>query len=569
MTMGETLYRKYRPQRFADIHGQSSITTTLTNQISSGRTAHAYVFAGTRGTGKTTSARVFAKAMNCHSRAAGTFEPCDVCPSCTDISAGRSVDVIELDAATHTGVDTVREEIIENARFMPTRDKFKIFIIDEVHMLSTSSFNALLKSLEEPPAHVMYILATTELHKIPATVASRCQRFIFHPLALAVMETKLRSIAAAEGMNVDDSVIRRILATSGGAMRDAESLLGQLLALGAAHITDAEADIVLPPTLFNETMSVIGSLAKNSASETFALIESLFERGIDMLWLHDALIRRTHELLVAGTAGTVPLYLGIYSDTESETLVSSGRSIDASWLARFLEVLIEKKPLYKTIASPFIPLHLVIGSMCTERVAAPPKPVQAAPAAPKPAPTPSIPAPAPTVTPAPEPKPVVAAPMPALPTPPTAHADSDFDMPMVSLREEGDDSEIPMPETEHSVEPAHQINDELIGGIQRSDLTRHWTTTINSIIAEHPSLGIVFGATSIYEIKDGVIALAVKFPMYREKLMDIKIKTKIENKMSELCGKTMLYSVTHISEEQSQSPEINNILDTFGGRVVG
>jgi DNA polymerase-3 subunit gamma/tau len=566
--MGETLYRKYRPQRFADIHGQSSITTTLTNQISSGRTAHAYIFAGTRGTGKTTSARVFAKAMNCHSRTAGTFEPCDTCPSCTDISAGRSVDVIELDAATHTGVDTVREEIIENARFMPTRDKFKIFIIDEVHMLSTSSFNALLKSLEEPPAHVMYILATTELHKIPATVASRCQRFIFHPLALAVMETKLRSIAAAEGMNVDDSVIRRILATSGGAMRDAESLLGQLLALGAAHITDAEADIVLPPTLFNETMSVIGLLAKNNGSETFALIEALFERGIDMVWLHDALIRRAHELLVAGTAGTVPLYLGIYSDTEASTLVSTGRSIDAAWLARFLEALIEKKPLYKTIASPFIPLHLVIGSMCAERVAAPPKPAQTAPAAPKPAPAPTpTPAPAPVIAPTPAPAPVVPKPQPV--APPPMSSDSDFDMPMVSLREEGDVSEIPMPEIEHPIEPERPLEPELTGGLTRDELTRHWATTINFITTEHPSLGIVFGATSIYEVKDNLIALAVKFPMYREKLMDIKVKTRIENKMSELCGKTMLYSVTHISEEQSHAPEVADILDTFGGRVIG
>jgi DNA polymerase-3 subunit gamma/tau len=569
--MGETLYRKYRPQRFADIHGQSSITTTLTNQISSGRTAHAYVFAGTRGTGKTTSARVFAKAMNCHSRVAGTFEPCEICPSCTDISAGRSVDVIELDAATHTGVETVREEIIENARFLPTRDKFKIFIIDEVHMLSTSSFNALLKSLEEPPAHVMYILATTELHKIPATVASRCQRFIFHPLPLAVMETKLRSIAAAENMNVDDSVIRRILATSGGAMRDAESLLGQLLALGAAHITDAEADIVLPPTLFTETMSVIDLLSKNSGAETFALIETLFERGIDMVWLHDALIRRAHELLVAGTAGTVPLYLGIYSDTEAAALVSKGRSIDASWLARFLEALIEKKPLYKTIASPFIPLHLVIGSMCAERVAAPPKPVQAAPVAPKPAPAAPIPAPAPAPAPvvAPTPAPVTVAPKPQPVAPPPMSSDSDFDMPMISLREEGDVSEIPMPEIEHMPEPAHPLEPELTGGMTRDELTRHWTTTINFITNEHPSLGIVFGATSIYEIKDNLIALAVKFPMYREKLMDIKVKTRIENKMSELCGRTMLYSVTHISEQESLGAEVTDILDTFGGRVVG
>lgn len=568
--MGETLYRKYRPQRFADIHGQAGITTTLTNQIASGRTAHAYVFAGTRGTGKTTSARVFAKAMNCHTRAAGTFEPCETCPSCTDITAGRSVDVIELDAATHTGVDTVREEIIENARFMPTRDKFKIFIIDEVHMLSTSSFNALLKSLEEPPAHVMYILATTELHKIPATVASRCQRFIFHPLPVVVMETKLRSIAAAEHMNVDDSVLRRILATSGGAMRDAESLLGQLLALGAAHITDAEADIILPPTLFTETIDVITTLAKNDASNAFATIELLFERGVDMAWLHDALVRRAHELLVASAAGSVPAYLGIYSDTETAELVRIARGLDGTWLSRLLETLIEKKPLYKTIASPFIPLHLVIGSMCSERVAAAPqKPVAAAPApakviapvaAPAPAPI-AVPVQAPTPAPAP-----IAAPIHMPPVAPPS--DSGFDMPMMSLKDESERDEIPPFPTEQFV-PAEPSAPELEGGFTRDELTRHWKTAIQFIITEQPSLGIVFGATSIHEVRDNLIALAVKFPMYREKLMDIKIKTRIENKMSELCGKTMLYSVTHISEEASQGAEVTDILDTFGGRVVG
>lgn len=554
--MGETLYRKYRPQKFSDIHGQSAITTTLTNQISSGRTAHAYVFAGTRGTGKTTSARVFAKAMNCHARAPGSFEPCDACPSCIDITGGRSVDVIELDAATHTGVDTVREEIIENARFLPTRDKFKIFIIDEVHMLSTSSFNALLKSLEEPPAHVMYILATTELHKIPATVASRCQRFIFHPLPLAIMETKLRSIATAENMQIDDSVIRRVLATSGGAMRDAESLLGQLLALGAIHVTDAEADIVLPPTLFAETMQLIKILNKNNATDAFAAIETLFSRGVDMVWLHDALTRRAHELLVAGAAGTVPLYLGIYSDSETANLVSVAKELSGPWLTRLLEALIEKKSLYKTIASPFIPLHLVVGALCTDKNAAPPAPV----AVPVPQPQPKPIAPPPIPAPVPEP---VRAPSP--PPAPAPQPESDFDMPMVSLAE--DPTEPPLQNSEY--ESYTPTEPELTGGITRDQLIRHWNTTVQYIVSEQQSLGIILAATSIHEIKDNLIALAVKFPLYREKLLDIKTKTKIENKMSELCGKTILYSVTHISEQASYSPEVTNIIDTFGGRVVG
>lgn len=545
--MAETLYRKYRPQRFADIHGQTGITTTLTNQIAHNRLAHAYIFAGTRGTGKTTTARVFAKAVNCHNRNDGDFEPCGTCSSCTDITAGRSVDVIELDAATHTGVDTVREEIIENARFLPTRDKFKIFIIDEVHMLSTSSFNALLKSLEEPPEHVMYILATTELHKIPATVASRCQRFIFHPLPVTVMETKLASIASSEHITVDDSVICRILATSGGAMRDAESLLGQLLALGTTHITDAEADVILPPTLFKETLELIGLLAKNNASAAFTTAESLFERGVDMVWLHDALIRRAHELLVAGAAGSVPLYMGIYSDAESKELVTVARGLESGWLARLLEILIEKKPLYKTIASPFIPLHLVIGGICGQRVAAP---VASTPLPPPPTP-PSKPMSTQPVGQTP--------PQPERSAPPT---ESDFDMPIMSLEEEREAAaSIIKPEASATIP-------ELTGGLTRDEITQKWTIAVNAIVSEQPSLGIILAATHIHEVRDNQIGLAVKFPMYREKLIDIKTKTRIENKMSELCGKTMLYTVTHIPEELTQGAELNDILDTFGGRVV-
>ncbi len=529
--MSQTLYRKYRPQKFADIHGQTGITQTLTNQILNGRVAHAYVFAGTRGTGKTTSARVFAKALNCHARTADSFEPCGACASCTDITLGHSVDVIELDAATHTGVDTVREEIIENARFMPTRDKFKIFIIDEVHMLSTSSFNALLKSLEEPPAHVIYILATTELHKIPATVASRCQRFIFHPLPVEIMQTKLRAIATAEHMSVEDSVIRRILATSGGAMRDAESLLGQLLALGTTHITDLEADVILPPTLFTETIDFISLLTQNNASAAFSHLETLFEAGVDMSWLHDALIRRAHELIVASAVGGVPPYMGIYSDNESARIVEVARGMDAAWLGRALEALIEKKPLYKTIGSPFIPLHLVIAELCTAAT----RKVAAAVS-----PTP--------ITPKPE--------QPAAPPPakPTTRSDSDFDMPMMSL-----DDAAPPP-NEPKPTPANDP--------ARDEITRNWSLTLQTVIAEQPSLGIILAATSIHDIRDNQITLAVKFPMYREKLIEIKTKNRIEVKMSELCGKTITYIVTHISEDAAHGAEMTDLLDTFGGRVV-
>ncbi|MCX6780585.1 MAG: DNA polymerase III subunit gamma/tau [Candidatus Magasanikbacteria bacterium] len=546
--MAETLYRKYRPQRFADIQGQTGITQTLQNQIASGRTAHAYLLSGTRGTGKTTTARVLAKALNCHTRAPGEFEPCGACPSCVDITAGRSVDVIELDAATHTGVDTVREEIIENARFLPTRDKFKIFIIDEVHMLSTSSFNALLKSLEEPPAHVVYILATTELHKIPATIASRCQRFIFHPLLALVMEEKLRAIALAEKVEISNTVIRRILAASGGAMRDAESLLGQLLATGVTQLDDTAADAILPPTLFSESIELLEKIVADDAAAAFSRIADLFEQGIDLLWLHDALIRHAHELLVVRACGTVPAFIGIFTDTESASLIERSKKFDPSWLAKLLELLLEKKQLYKTISSSFIPLHIVISELCS-----PVKPELITKSAPvKPVvPTAPIP-PAPLVV-----KPVtppVAPPIIAAPISPSSS--DDFDMPSVSLiDEESDEAKIDVPLEVVDISAEQQIR-------------THWNAAVQSIISEQPSLGIIISASSIQAVVGNKIELVVSFPMYREKLVEIKIKTKIENRLSELVGHQMTYSVSCVTLEQSQEPELTDIIDTFGGRVL-
>lgn len=536
--MGETLYRKYRPQRFADIHGQSGITTTLTNQIRNNRIAHAYLFAGTRGTGKTTSARVFAKAINCHKRGEEQFEPCDVCPSCTDITVGRSVDVIELDAATHTGVDIVREQIIENARFLPTRDRYKIFIIDEVHMLSTSSFNALLKSLEEPPSHVVYILATTELHKVPATVASRCQRFIFRPLPLKVMETKLQSIATAENITVHENVIRRILAASGGAMRDAESLMGQLLALGVTNITETEADVVLPPTLFAETLQFITQLSRNDAGAVFNATQQMFESGIDLQSLHDALTRRAHELMVVRTAGEVPVYLGIFSDSETAQLTGAAKNLQPAWLGKLLEELVEKRALYKTISSPFIPLHLVITQL------------SAGPVVINPASTPTPVAPQQAQPVKKVETPVVAAPIPAAAPPASAPTDDGFDMPSVSLSDEA------------------QSDSSVSDGPERSQIEKFWPIATQAVINEQPSLGIILASTTILEVTNNNIMLAVKFPMYREKLTEIKVKQRIENRLSELCGTVITYTVTHISEEMSHEPEVTDMLETFGGRVV-
>ncbi|MBT7007089.1 DNA polymerase III subunit gamma/tau, partial [Candidatus Falkowbacteria bacterium] len=201
--MSIALYRKYRPQAFGDVTNQNHIKLTLQNEIESDKIGHAYLFCGPRGTGKTTLARIFSKTVNCLDKK-NNNEPCNGCDSCNEINDGKSMDIIEIDAASHTGVDNVRENIISNARFTPTSRKYKVFIIDEVHMLSISAFNALLKILEEPPQYVIFILATTEIHKVPNTIISRCQRFDFKKIIFNELVDRLRWICTQEGVSVDE-----------------------------------------------------------------------------------------------------------------------------------------------------------------------------------------------------------------------------------------------------------------------------------------------------------------------------------------------------------------------------
>src|SRR3989338_10226564 len=204
------LYHKYRPQKFADVIGQDHIVKTLSQQIVSNTLAHAYLFSGSRGLGKTTVSRLLAKAINCTSRVEGSAEPCEQCTMCIAITNSRSIDVVEIDAASHTGVDNVRENIIENVRFAPAVLKKKIFIVDEVHMLSKGAFNALLKTLEEPPAYVLFILATTELHKVPETIVSRCERYDSTTIPAEQIIERLKMIAKAERVKVDVAVLGRL-----------------------------------------------------------------------------------------------------------------------------------------------------------------------------------------------------------------------------------------------------------------------------------------------------------------------------------------------------------------------
>jgi DNA polymerase-3 subunit gamma/tau len=277
-----TLYRKYRPQSFAEIVGQNHIKTILTHEIEAGKVAHAYLFCGPRAVGKTTMARLLAKSVNCEKRATGKFEPCDKCAACQSIVAGRSLDVLEIDAASNTGVDNVRENIIASARVAPNQLKYKVFIIDEVHMLSPSAFNALLKILEEPPQFVVFILCTTEIHKVPATIISRCQRFDFKRISVSDITKKLVHIVSKEGVKIDKEILEAIARHSGGHMRDAESLLGQVVNVGGKEISREEADLVIPRSDLGEVVNLIELLSKKDAAGGIRLVNRLLDEGLDL-----------------------------------------------------------------------------------------------------------------------------------------------------------------------------------------------------------------------------------------------------------------------------------------------
>ncbi|NOX59232.1 MAG: DNA polymerase III subunit gamma/tau [Planctomycetes bacterium] len=241
----EVLARKYRSRDFDEIVGQGAIATTLRNAIELGRVHHGYLFTGTRGVGKTSMARILAKALNCHNSDGPTPNPCSKCESCLRIADGSDLDVVEIDAASNTGVDNIRE-LRSNAAFRPARSRFKVYIIDEVHMLSTGAFNALLKTLEEPPEHVKFILATTETHKVPATIQSRCQRFDFRSISPQDISEQLKKILEQEEIAAEEMVLRRVSRAANGSMRDALSLLDQLLAYGASNLTADVIEDVLP-----------------------------------------------------------------------------------------------------------------------------------------------------------------------------------------------------------------------------------------------------------------------------------------------------------------------------------
>jgi DNA polymerase-3 subunit gamma/tau len=327
-----SVYRRWRPQTFEDVIGQQRITQTLQNAIRAGRITHAYLFAGHRGTGKTTVARILAKALNCAQGPTPT--PDNTCPNCQAVNNSVSLDVIEIDGASHTQVDHVRD-LKEKIILAPAEGRYKIYIIDEVHMLSTSAFNALLKTLEEPPPHAVFVLVTTEPHRIPATVASRCQRYDFRRVPLSEIETRLRRIAAAEGFVIDDPALRHIARLADGSVRDAESILDQASAYKDEGITTDDILTILGAPAEEALFGLTDALLARNAVEVLRIATRLIDEGKESRQIMRTLLEHFRDLLIAKAAADP----GSVLDTTPERLAALVRQAKAAGLPELLRAV--------------------------------------------------------------------------------------------------------------------------------------------------------------------------------------------------------------------------------------
>ena len=359
----QVIARKWRPQTFDEVTGQEPITRTLRNAIENQRLHHAYVFSGARGVGKTTTARLLAKALNCHRSSQATPTPCrtddpNQCPSCAEISESRSIDVQEIDAASHTGVDNVRETIIGSVGFAPARDRFKVFIIDEVHMLSPQSFNALLKTIEEPPDRVVFIMATTEKHKVPDTILSRSQQFEFRTIATAKILERLKLISKSEKITIPDDALREIARAGEGSMRDAQSALDQVISFAGNKIKKEDVEMALGVAGADILTRIMDGVADNKPAEVLAVVDDIVMRGHDLRNFCRDLLAHLRDLLVTKVSSSEELLESAVC--EPKELKRQAALFSESDLVRFFHSLADTETKLRTATQPRYQLEIGI-----------------------------------------------------------------------------------------------------------------------------------------------------------------------------------------------------------------
>ena len=362
--MYQALYRKYRPQTFSDVVGQQGVTDTLRSQLETGRLSHAYLFTGTRGTGKTSCAKILAKAVNCENLQDGN--PCNACPSCRAIDSGGCMDVLEIDAASNNGVDSVRV-LRDDAVYTPAEVKMRVYIIDEVHMLSTAAFNALLKIIEEPPEHLLFILATTELHKVPATILSRCQRFAFRRLTPEDIAGRLNFIAYQEGIEAEPEAIRMLARLADGGMRDGVSLLDQCASASTGPLTAEGVCRALGLAGEKKTAELMDAIAAQDAARALTLFSGLYANGMDAGALLDEMSALCRDLLILQSAPKSGLAMLSGIATEQQAMDLRGKFAPGE-LLRMLNLLQETRRGFSRNADGRIGMELCLMQLCQPKL---------------------------------------------------------------------------------------------------------------------------------------------------------------------------------------------------------
>lgn len=357
----QALYRKFRPDNFEDVKGQDHIVTTLKNQIKSDHIGHAYLFCGTRGTGKTTVAKIFAKAVNCENP--GEKGPCGECEMCRAIAAGTSMNVVEMDAASNNKVDDIRQ-VIEEVQYSPAQGKYKVYIVDEVHMLTTSAFNALLKTLEEPPSYLIFILATTEVHKIPMTILSRCQRYDFKRISVDTIAGRLRELLDKESIQAEDKALTYIAKLADGALRDGLSLLEQCISFYFGEVLTYDKVLKVLGAVDNDVYaSFTGALADNDVAGMMGIIDEIISEGKDLSRFCDEFIWYLRNILIVKSTKN-PEHIIDMSEENLNTLIETGKLLETEMVFRYIRVLSEVENQMKYASQKRVLFEVALIKLC-------------------------------------------------------------------------------------------------------------------------------------------------------------------------------------------------------------
>ncbi len=551
--------RKYRPTSFNEVMGQTHVVQTLTNAIARKRVAHAYVFSGMRGVGKTTVARILAKSLNCEK--GSTSEPCGTCPSCVEITRGNSVDVIEIDGASNTGVDDVRE-LRENVKFAPFHGSYRVYIIDEVHMLSNSAFNALLKILEEPPSHAIFIFATTEVHKIPATILSRCQHFTFRRISRLEIISQLRHVATQTGVAVEDRSLTVLARASEGSMRDALSLLDQAVSFGGETLQHEDLEALIGSVPDELVRQMLDAILAHEASRAMTLVAETVDQGFDVRMYCREILERVRNLLVACV---VPSHQQIQQllelgDDEGKQIIEQAKPLSESYLQAIFSIISRTEDSLRGSSHPrFLIEAAVVRAALLDPITA--IGTHAEPMA-------SVkPQPSPTTKPASTKPTVRASASPASNTSSSSkNSQSNPSSSSPTAAPQFQSSSVKK-ETVH-IKPAASHHEkhsqfEPISPASDSDLAvaLNWELVVNRMMKDHPNIGCFLEKGSVVTLGDDhvVIGFSKRDAIARWRTDKPDNRTLLSNICAELAGRPIRVQVIELQDGQARPPSMGEL----------